>query len=290
MRIAHIIVAHKNPDQLQRLIKRLEHNNFDIFIHLDKKTDITPFKKLEQLKNVTFIKNRMKCSWGGNNFLIGIFNSIREVLSNNKEYDFINLISGQDYPIQSADVIYNFFKDRKGYNFISYEEDQNSEWLKLAAMRYEKYHLTDFDFKGKHLFERALNIVAPKRKFPTSYKLYGGPKATWWTITGECAVKITELMSTNDKLNNFLKYCWGADELIIPTLVMHTSDKSKVVNNNLRYIDWSEGNAHPKMLKSSDFDKIINSKNIFARKFDSEIDDAVLNEIDSADFQIELPR
>jgi hypothetical protein len=36
MKLAHLILAHNQPKQLERLLKRLQHNNADIYIHLDK--------------------------------------------------------------------------------------------------------------------------------------------------------------------------------------------------------------------------------------------------------------
>jgi hypothetical protein len=36
MKIAHLILAHKAPAQLERLMRALSHPQADIFIHLDK--------------------------------------------------------------------------------------------------------------------------------------------------------------------------------------------------------------------------------------------------------------
>lgn len=280
MRIAHIILVHKNSKQLERLLKSLKHPDFSFYIHVDKKVPIDDFKYLEKVENVFFIKNRTKCNWGGNSLTLGIIASIKEIISLNENYDFISLISGQDYPIQSAQMMHDYLSKNIGCNFISYEEDENSLWWKLAVSRYEKYHFTDFEFKGKYIFERLLNFFAPKRKFPSSFKLYGGPKSTWWTLSKECAHDIVLSQSNNDKLNSFLKYCWGTDEFLIPTLIMNSKHKDKTSNNNLRYIDWSEGNARPKLLKMEDYIHLKSSQMYFARKFDIEIDETILDKID----------
>lgn len=39
---------------------------------------------------------------------------------------------------------------------------------------------------------------------------------------------------------------------------------------DLRYVDWSEGEDHPKILDESDYEKIMTSGKLFARKFDEE--------------------
>ncbi|MFC3559911.1 beta-1,6-N-acetylglucosaminyltransferase [Pedobacter jamesrossensis] len=61
---------------------------------------------------------------------------------------------------------------------------------------------------------------------------------------------------------------------------MNSDFKNKTNNNNLRYIDWSEGNAHPKMLKIEDYSNLKSSTMHFARKFDTEIDEVILDKID----------
>jgi hypothetical protein len=44
-RIAFIITAYKNPSQLVRLLKRLESESVDIYLHIDRKVDILPFQE-----------------------------------------------------------------------------------------------------------------------------------------------------------------------------------------------------------------------------------------------------
>ena len=47
----------------------------------------------------------------------------------------------------------------------------------------------------------------------------------------------------------------------------------EIYNNALRYIDWEHGN--PYVFKSSDFNNLIKSKALFARKFNVENIDVV---------------
>ncbi|WP_421943923.1 beta-1,6-N-acetylglucosaminyltransferase [Pedobacter sp.] len=280
MQIAHIIMAHKNPKQVAKLIKALEHQNFDYYIHVDKKTDIQEFiASLNDSKNLKFVKKRIRCNWGGYSFLKAINNSLAEVILSGKHYDFINLLSGQDYPLINSGRLYNFFENLIGKNFISYEENNNSSWWEQARLRYEKYHLTDFGIRGKYFFQELLNKFTPNRKFPLEVEFYGGPNSSWWTISAECALYVHETLKNNLKLNNFLKYSWGTDEFAIASLIMSSRFKDYTINNNFRYIDWSEGNAHPKILRIDDYEKIISSNMIFARKFDMEVDIEIINKI-----------
>lgn len=277
MRIAHIIMAHKNPDQLIRLIKRLHHPDAQFYVHIDLKSPIEDFRSIMKINQVSFINNRINCNWGGNSLLTGIIASMNEVLSLKKGYSFINLLSAQDYPILPPNDLHNYLNNNLNSNFISYEPE-NSDWWKLATARYEKYHLTDLNFIGKYAVERIINKLLPNRKFPIPVKLYGGCKSTWWTITEDCARYVSTQLGSKTKLNNFLKYCWGTDEFVLTTLVMNSSFAAQSKDDNLRYIDWSEGNAHPKLLNIDDFSAIKASGMFFARKF--EMDEDVLDIID----------
>jgi hypothetical protein len=282
MRVAHIILTHKNPDQLFRLIKTLQHPQFDFFIHLDGKVQLSELERLKEFPNVKFISNRIACNWGGFTILQAIFISISQILNSGLKYEFINLISGQDYPVISPQQIYEFLDERKGKNFISFDAEHDSDWWKTALDRFQKYHFTDLNFKGKFFAEKILNMVTPARKFPEYTKLYGGNKSTWWTISTDCAAYLTEKFYSNPRMTSFLKYCWGTDEFLIPTLIMNSPYKDHVVNDNLRYIDWSEGNANPKLLDLNDFENIRSSNMLFARKFDDFYDQEILDKIDQS--------
>src|ERR1700756_3681383 len=110
MRIAHLILTHKNPQQLERLIRVLDHPAFDFYIHVDKKDDQAPFAFLAQKKNVFFINDRVPVYWAGYGTIQAPLNGFAQMLP--KEYDYINVTSGQDFPLRSPDDIYHYIAQR----------------------------------------------------------------------------------------------------------------------------------------------------------------------------------
>jgi hypothetical protein len=60
MRMAHIIMAYKDPSQVERLVKKMSHPNFDFYIHVDSKFDQGPFEYLASIERVYLVKNRKK--------------------------------------------------------------------------------------------------------------------------------------------------------------------------------------------------------------------------------------
>ena len=280
MRLANIIIAHKNPSQLERLIKKLKHPRFDFYIHIDKKVDISTFEYLGEIDGVYFIQNRLKCNWGGFSTLEAMVSSLSEAVNNEINYDFYNLLSAQDYPIKKNEEIFEFFNRNADKSFVYYEDINAVQWWAGAVDRFQKYHLTDFNFLGKSFVERMMNFVLPKRNFPADWTLYGGSKASWWSLNNESASYLTNFFATQLDIKRFLRFCWGTDEFVIPTILMNSPLRDNIKNNNFRFIIFPEGRANPKILDVDDFQDLITSGMLFARKFDADIDYEILDKID----------
>src|SRR5450432_298360 len=111
MRIACIIMAHKDPQQIERLIKKFQGFPFDFYIHLDKKINQQPFEFLADIPQVQFINDRVHVRWASYSFLIAVLKAFKQVLFSGKKYDFISVMSGQDYPIKPVKKIYEYLEN-----------------------------------------------------------------------------------------------------------------------------------------------------------------------------------
>ena len=98
--------------------------------------------------------------------------------------------------------------------------------------------------------------------------------------TLEAALYVVETVEKNKEYANFFKYSWGCDEFVFQTILMNSHFKNNVVSNHYRYIDWSAGGQHPKLLDANDFEKMVNSDNLFARKFKTSHDSKILDLLD----------
>ena len=278
MRVACIIMAHKEPQQIERYIKKFEGFPFDFYIHLDKKINRESFDYLSRTPQVYFIRKRIPVKWASYTFFNAEIQSFREVLSSGITYDFISLMSGQDYPIKPVSDIFQFLEKKTDNNFISFEDD--GAWWSHAISRINKYHFTNFGFRGRYWVQRLLNNLLPVRKFPLPYTLYGGPRAMCMTISKECAAYIVDFIESNKRLRRYLRFTWGSDEFVIPTLIMNSKFRETVINDNLYYIDWSKGGVSPKTLTTEDYDLLLASEKMFARKFDIKVDSEILDLLD----------
>lgn len=275
MKIAHLILIHENPLQLKRLIQRLAHPNADFYIHIDLKTDITPFLSL-QSKYVKFIVKRVKVYWGAYSIVQATVNSLKEILISGNKYDYINLMSGQDYPIKSTTDIHHFFRDNPNKAYMHTLSIEH-EWQE-AIPRVTKYHLSQFTFSGKFTLEKWLNLLLPSRKIPNNLVAVG--RSQWFTITSTHAEYLVNYLQKNKNVKRFFELTWGSDEFVFQTILFNSIHKKDMVNDNLRYIDWSEKKASPKTFTMNDLPSLLNSGKIFARKFNETFDSSIMDELD----------
>jgi Core-2/I-Branching enzyme len=281
MKIAHLLMVHKNPAQVERLLAALAHEQADCYIHLDSKADFREFAYLAHRPGVHFISRRYAVRWASYHFTRAILECTRQVLATGIQYDFINLLSGQDYPIKPIAEIHAFLARHRGQSFMSFERD-GTRWWQHARSRVEQYHTTYFRFPGQYRLQAVLNTLLPKRRFPLPYTLYGSSDSSWWTISAECAAYLVRFVDEHPKLRRFSRFTWGSDEFLPATILLNSPLRARITNENHRYIDWSEGGANPRVLELADFDRLARSPKLFARKFDDTHDAEILNRIDTA--------
>jgi len=276
MRIAHLVITYTNPLQTERMIRRMAHAQFDFYIHVDKKMDIAGHLYLAKMPNVYFIKDRVNVVWGGYNTVEAIFRSIKEIFNKGIQYDYIHLMSGQDYPIKTAPCIYQFFEENAGKEFL--ELEHFDDWADEAYPRITEYHLTNYHFPGRYYVQKLMNKLLPTRESPIKMEFYGS--SMFWALSSPCLKSIITLMDNNPRFRRFMQFTWGSDEFLFQTLVMNSSFKQQVVNNNLLYLDRVKGAPHPNILTNNHLQELMGSDKLFARKFDLAKDASILGSID----------
>jgi len=284
MKVAHIILVHNKPLQLKRLLQRLEHANCKAFVHLDRKCKLQDFAYLERHPFVELVSDRQHVTWGGFSIVKAIMASIEQIVKSTVKYDYINLISGQDYPLKSPQAFLSFLEENPEKVFMEYHLPGHP-WLEKGKQRLSLYHLTDFNFKGSTRLERVINFLLPPQKMPADFVFIG--HSGWFTLDWESAAYVVDYFKNNKSFIWKFKWSWGSDEILIQSILYNSPYQHKLVNNNLRYIDWSEGNVSPKTLTMADQQKLMTTDCFFGRKFDINIDEDILNYIDQTKYNEE---
>ena len=107
-KIAILILAHKNPEQLAKLIKKFDDERFDTFVHVDAKSRM-PFIAPEMLHSTCYVleKSARVKTYLNDFTLIEATMQLVKAAFAHSEYKYYILLTGQDYPIKSKDAIYS---------------------------------------------------------------------------------------------------------------------------------------------------------------------------------------
>lgn len=277
MKLAYLILAHNIPRQLNRLIETLSCPGVDFYVHVDKKVPIGQFEQTENAPHVFFIKKRIRVYWGSYNMVKATLRGFEAIMESGIDYDYIVLLSGQDYPLKSNEEILSFYKMHPGKAFMEYYSIEKV-WRE-AILRIKEYHLTNFPFKGNTRLAGFLNKLLPERKLYGNYEIVG--RSQWFSITLDHVRYILEFMRTHPRFRRYFLFCWGSDEFIFQTILYNSGFKDQMVNDDLRYTDWSAQKASPKILTLEDRERLLGSEKLFARKFDMNVDPGILDLLDA---------
>ncbi|SDD80816.1 Core-2/I-Branching enzyme [Dyadobacter soli] len=276
MKIAHLILAYAAPAQLSKLIGALEDEHAWFFVHLDKKADLNAFAFLQNHERITLVPDRVDVGWGAYSIVEATLRGFKAVVDSGIDFGYVNLLSGADYPLQSPPEIHDYFVRNAGKNFMEYYSVHN-EWTE-AIPRLTEYHLTNYNFPCKYLVQKWLNKLLPARTMPAGLEPVG--RSQWMSLTLDAVRYMLDYLDGHPGVTKFFKLTWAPDEIIFQTILYNSPFRSSLVNDNLRYIDWSKGQASPKVLTEEDLDRVLASGKLFARKFDLARFPAVIAKLD----------
>jgi hypothetical protein len=275
MKVAYIILAHQYPQQLLRLVQRLEHPAFDCWIHLDDKCRIAEYKEVFEIKNVFAVQTRLGLSWGHFNIVQAMINCLKESFNSIEDYNYFIFLSGMDYPLHSPVIFLNYLKDHAGNEFIGNRPLNESQ---QNMIRITNYHFNNLSHPFGKITERIANKIFPKRKFPYPFEIRKGPQ--WMTLSRAAVAYILDFIFRNPTYSAWFKFVLAPDEFFFQTILYNSPFREKMKNHIFHYIDWSEQKKSPKTLTIEDKEKLLASPLFFARKFDEKSDHTILDVLD----------
>ncbi|RYZ24698.1 MAG: hypothetical protein EOO10_20140 [Chitinophagaceae bacterium] len=297
VKIAYLILAHRYPQQLTRLIQRLDDDNVVFFVHIDKKVDEATYgmlvKSISNKRNVRLIR-RYTCYWAGFGIMQATLQGIREIIESGEPFDHIVLLSGQDYPIKPKKYIHSFFAKNKGISFVEHRPFPRPEWIeeKGGWDRVKMWHFIGQDdhrvYPGENVFKKRLQFLnrfwnkiyaylpVMERKLPLQMHPYGG--AQFWSLARRHALYIYSFIQKHPVYERFFRFVFVPDEILVQTIIGNAGLQDEVHNDTLHFVEWYRPGA---VLVSSDKENICNTYHLFARKFDTTIDSAIMDFIDN---------
>jgi hypothetical protein len=281
MKIAYIVSAYKNPEQVVRLIRRLDSDDVHFFVHVDKKTGDDDYRRivdpLARVGNAHFL-DRHRCYWGGFGHVQATMKGIAASIRSGIGFDYVVLLTGQDYPIATNSQIKEFFSKSDGRSFMAHFPLPSQEWEGGGLARIDRWHLR---LRSRHYVVAPHPRIGLERTFPAGLRPFGG--SAYWCLSGSCIEYVERFIRHNPPFVRFFRYVDVPDEIFFHTILMNSPLKEGVIDDDLRYVEWREWNdARPAVLGKGDFERIMKCGKLFARKFDMHEDAEILDLIDAA--------
>lgn len=281
MRHAFMVICHNNIEVLKAQMSILDSDTSDFYIHIDKgaKLDTNDIEKAVSKSHVYFL-NSKKIKWGHYSQVECELRLLQMAVR--RKYDYYHLLSGVDMPIKTYKQIDEFFTNHTGKEFVHFDT------LTPPILFKDRIDTYNF-FPSRSVFWRKCNGVLVKmQKILKIHRLknkeYVVQKGcNWFSITHGLAIEIVDNIS---ELRKQYRYSFCGDEVFLQTFVYNSVHRNNLYNKNfnndyyscMRLIDWERGN--PYVYRITDFDQLINSEYLFARKFDYDIDSAIVKELE----------
>jgi hypothetical protein len=291
--IGFVLLTHTKPLQIYRLMNKLNSmfNYPSIVCHHDFDQCDLPVENLS--KNILLVRTHLQTKWADFALVEATVQALQLMYKVADAPDWFVLLSGADYPIKTASQIlddlassgHDAYIQHEQITYDDYKNDLKSNmlWLKNSYQRYCKKSFT-FNYSKKYFAQLNIEIrlehpLFTKPFLPFSKKLACFSGSQWFCANRKSAEYIIDFYSQKTALTlhyGKLKY---ADESYFQTILANASHL-KLKNDRRRYIDWSGGGSHPKTLLIEDLPNLLASSAHFARKFDIDIDNKILDELD----------
>lgn len=281
MKKAVLCFAHKNPDQINILIKQLLHatdGQTDVFIHFDKNHD-NLCDGIIKNPNVFLIKNNVPVTWGDDSMVKAFVNSLNEIVSLGKTYDYFLACTGQDLLVKQG--LDSFLTQNLGKIYIdAYEKDKWERIFMLHSFprgicKHIKKHSNPLRMiRGAYVTLIRTGIV-PKRKINFDYSNWKfWYSFNWNAMPYECARYIVSFIKENPGVLDMYKNTFLPEDGFLATMIMNSPYAKNVVftsdNIHTKTLTYFTGivNQHCPVLAMDDITDIDKSECFFARKFD----------------------
>jgi hypothetical protein len=287
---AVLITAYKDYPTLLHLVRRLDPAFFRLFIHIDKKSRFTS-PQIDRLRALgAEVSQSFVVRWGSYTHLLAILD-LMGAACRHGGFDYIHVISGQDYPLRDAR---EFARRCDGRIFM--DHGRLEQQPQLVRDRYElrdPFHVVltgRFGSRGLHKFltrktHRIRSWFSPRRTRFGPYPYSALHKSlVWSSFPASAAGRLLD----DPKAKAFLQAIRNtriAEEIFFATYFLNSDLAPLAVKDDLRYADWRERNgSNPAYLDESDAEAVLRSDALFARKVSSECSARLLETIDAMRF------
>lgn len=258
-----VITAYDNRKSLENLLSALGDKS-KVIVHIDKKNQ-AKFQGIDLMYPKVIFLSKYVVQWGSINHLLAILYMLDEISS--FDYEYVHILSGEDYPVYSIETIYDILKDDTKI-YIDSERD-------LAGRRYNffwPYVYYNQNYKNKYI--RLLNLAVvgiqkiiniKKRRVGEFTEIYTG--LIWGSLPKYAVDYTLSYIKTHPEYIEDLKKCKIPEEFFFQTILENSKYKNCIAYKNLRFMIWENNKSWgPRYLQKGDLKSILDSRNLFCRK------------------------
>jgi len=266
--IGYLILVHRYPEQFKRLFRAIHDPVNQYVVHVDRNSgpaleqDIRDF--LAPYPNAAVIESR-RALWGGYSLIDAELRGMARLLEMSDDWEvFINL-SGQDFPLKSQTDIKAFLTLNRGKEFIRALDQRQIRPDTLARIQNVAFELRN----------RILRTFV-RRPFLRGVTPYIG---TQWMMVSRRFCQFVCHDRRADRFKTFYRNTFIADEGFFQTVMKNTDQHGRMINDDMRMIDWipdGDIKLRPRTFTLADAPMLTASPDLFARKFDAEVDNGIL--------------
>jgi hypothetical protein len=308
MRIAYVLQTYRLLDQVGRLIDTLQRGCPDdliVVVHSGSRDELAALARRQRIDCVL----KAAPARGRFGLVDSYMSALRWLQRQGKPYDWVVLLSGQDYPIRPlsafretltrspVDGYFYFFdpldpraaacgrmawpaneaQDRYFYRYGSLMDDISVagrialKLPKMALALTQRYRINTS-------FGLAVGRRAKAMPFCDRLRLYAG--SYWHIIRRECAETLVRFADENPDVVDYFRHVVLPDEAFIQTVLVNTKT-FRLSPDDLRYYDFSHSrHGNSKTLGPTDLAAAFASQCFFARKFDTAAHPEILDDLD----------
>ncbi len=272
MRIFFYITGYKRPDQFSWLYQAI-YNDRDIFlIHIDKKSppDVhRDFRAITSAHPNTHFVPSIPIVWGGTGLIQTELAAIKQALGIAPDWRYLVNLTAQDYPLTSLAEIRSRLSEAWPANFVDCKPLESMHWRIRKRLWF------------RHIEVNYRRHITPIPRFPapkTTIKWYG----VWWHVLSR---DFCEWWTTSEKAERYYQALRSAgmpDELLVQNVIYDSPFRDTVVPESKHEIIWCDpgdpirATAHPNILTMRYRQHLECSRAFFARKFDRDVDEDIL--------------
>lgn len=287
MRIAHALLVHNNPEQVARLVRAIKRPGDLLYINIFRVDSIDEYAWKEAIHGGEDVKLSFKYgpSHGSLGLVAATLDAMHWSLGRGASY-FINH-TGQCYPIKSRNELERILGESRA-SFIDARILPCEDWPACADL--SRFDHIYFRIPGRNAWRiirgRKPGDKGGFRRIPRfwpslvdSTTFFGG--SAYFALKGSHVEYLLEFLESNHAYRRFFRTTHVPDEHFFQTILLNSPCRNEIIPKGLTYADWRPWRGSgPRILTSDDYGELKNSDRLFARKFDPDVDESVLDRID----------